>query len=258
MSLLFLLFCFAFSSAADAAEDSNEVSSWLKNGERLEFEISWGFITAGTASMEVKPLAENKTEFYVLAKNNGAFKRVYPVADTIYSRIRTATFYPEVFQKINHEGNYHAASKIRFDRVGQKAWLSDSVFNDFERKKRKRSADTAVSIAGNELDIISAFYFVRQMALEPGKIEKFSAVSGKKKYELKVIVHGREKVETKLGTFDCLKIEPVLAGDGIFKAAGKLFIWFTEDSRRLPVLMKSKIALGSIRAELTSFLQKKE
>ena len=84
MPLLFLLFCFAFSSAASAAEDSNKVSSWLKNGERLEFEISWGFITAGTASMEVKPLAENKTEFYVLAKNNGAFKRVYPVADTIY------------------------------------------------------------------------------------------------------------------------------------------------------------------------------
>lgn len=254
MPLLILLCLFAFASAEN---DAGGKTPFMK-GERLEFEISWGFITAGTAFMEVRPLPENKTEFYVLAKNNGAFKRIYPVADTIYSRVRNKTFLPEVFRKINHEGTYHAASVIRFDRAGGKAWLSDSVFNDFERKSRKRSADTAVSISGKELDIISAFYYVRGLPLEPGKMERFSAVSGKKKYELRVQVYGRETIETKAGTFDCIKIEPILAGDGIFKAAGRLFIWLSNDERRLPVLMKSKIALGSIRAEMVNFYPKKE
>lgn len=231
-----------------------DLPTYIKKGERLDFVISWGIITAGYASMEVRPLPkENKTEFYVLAHNNGAFKTIYPVADTIYSRIRNQTFRPEVFRKINHEGSFHSSSIIRFDRAGSKGWLSDTVFTDKERKKRKRSADTVVTISGDEFGILSAFYYVRQMDLRPGKTEKFSAVSGKKKYELKVDVLGKEQVKTKAGKFDCIKVEPILDGDGIFKASGRLFIWISDDERRLPVLMKSEIKLGSIRAELTGF-----
>jgi hypothetical protein len=251
--LLLCLVAFAF------AENSGIEKFPFFKGERLDYVISWGIITAGNASLEIKSLENDKTEFYVLAHNNGAFKSIYPVADTIYSRIRNKNFLPEVFKKINHEGKYHASSVIRFDRVGEKAWLSDSVFTDFERKQKKRSADTVITISGKELDIISAFYFVRQQAeLKQGKTESFSAVSGKKKYELKVVVYGKEQVKTKAGTFECIKIEPILDGDGIFKAAGRLFIWLTDDNRRLPVLMKSKIALGSIKAELVRFSQKKE
>ena len=225
----------------------------LAKKERLEFEISWGFIKAGNATMEIRPIKENKTEFYVLAHNNGAFKSVYPVADTIYSRIRNKTFLPEVFKKINHEGSFHSASVIRFDRKGQKAWLSDTVFTNRKRTKIKRSADTVVSITGNEFGILSAFYYVRQMELSQGKVEKFSAVSGKKKYDLKVIVYGKECIKTKAGKFKCIKIEPVLDGDGIFKAAGRLFIWLSDDEKRLPVRMESEIAIGSIRADLMDF-----
>lgn len=225
---------------------------WLK-GERLDFEISWGIITAGYASLEVRPRKDDKTEFYVLAHNNGAFKRIYPVADTIYSRIRNKTFLPEVFTKINHEGSFHSSSIIRFDRAGQKGWLSDTVFTNLQRTKVKRSADTVVTLEGNEFGILSAFYFVRQMELKEGKTETFSAVSGKKRYDLKVIVYGKETIESDAGTFNCIKVEPVLDGDGIFKAAGRIFIWLSDDDRRLPVLMKSEIKLGSIKAKLVKF-----
>ncbi len=223
-----------------------------QNGERLDYEISWGIITAGYASMEVRPKGD-KTEFYVLAHNNGAFKRIYPVADTVYSRIRNKTFLPEVFTKINHEGSFHSASIIRFDRAGHKGWLSDTVFTNLQRTKVKRSADTVVTLEGNEFGILSAFYFVRQMELKEGKTETFSAVSGKKRYDLKVIVYGKETIKTDAGTFECIKVEPVLDGDGIFKAAGRIFVWFSNDNRRLPVLMKSEIKLGSIRAELVKY-----
>ena len=54
----------------------------------------------------------------------------------------------------------------------------------------------------------------------------------------------------------CIKVEPILDGDGIFQASGRLFIWFTDDSKRLPVLMKSEIIVGSIKAELIDFSQK--
>jgi hypothetical protein len=162
---------------------------WLE-GEVLTYRISWGIITAGEASLETRKTTGNRTEFYSLAHNNGAFKSIYPVADTIYSRIQNGSFLPEVFRKITHEGSYHNKSVIRFDRAGAKAWLSDTVFSDPIKRKIKRATDTTISIFGKERCIISAFYFVRGMNFVVGEKMTFSAVSGKKRYDLRVVIHG--------------------------------------------------------------------
>lgn len=222
---------------------------WMK-GERLEFNLCWGIITAGTATLEVKPSKDGKTEFYTLAHDNGALKKLYPVADTIYTRVRNKGLMTEVFRKSLHEGSFHNKSLIRFDRKGEKAWLSDTVFKDPVKHVVKRSADTAVAIQGLEHSIMSAFYLVRTMPLTVGDTSRFSAVSGKKRYELKVLVHGREKMKTALGEFNTVKVEPVLDGDGIFNSKGRIFIWLTDDDKRIPVLMQCEIALGSIKAKL--------
>ena len=40
---------------------------------------------------------------------------------------------------------------------------------------------------------------------------------------------------------------------GIFKHEGKLTVWLTNDRLKMPVLMKSKVLVGSISAELTDY-----
>ena len=242
----------AFLVSASFAGEPNlpEVKApWMK-GEKLTFSLSWGFVTAGYATLEVKPIADNKTEFLTFATGNKTINKIYPVADTIYTRVRNKGLMTEVFRKQLHEGTYHNKSVIRFDRKGEKAWLSDTVFTDMKTRKVKRSADTAVAIQGMEHSIMSAFYYVRTMPLVVGDTTRFSAVSGKKRYELKVVVHGRETLKTDLGKFQTVKVEPMLDGDGIFNSKGRIFIWFTDDDRRIPVLMECEIALGSIKARL--------
>jgi hypothetical protein len=222
---------------------------WMK-GERLTFSLGWGPITAGEATLEVKPLADGKTEFLSFAQGNSTISRIYPVFDTVYTRVRNKGLMTEVFRKQLHEGKFHNTSVIRFDRKGEKAWLSDTVFTDMKTRKVKRSADTAVTIQGMEHSIMSAFYYVRTMPLTVGDTTRFSAVSGKKRYELKVLVHGRESLKTVIGNVNTVKVEPVLDGDGIFNSKGRIFIWLTDDDRRIPVLMQCEIALGSIKAKL--------
>lgn len=224
---------------------------WMK-GEKLTFSLGWGPITAGEATLEVKPLPDGKTEFLSFAQGNSTITRIYPVYDTVYTRVRNKGLMTEVFRKNLHEGKFHNTSIIRFDRKGEKAWLSDTVFTDMKTRKVKRSADTAVAIQGTEHSIMSAFYFVRTMPLTVGDTSRFSAVSGKKRYELKVLVHGREQLKTAIGTVNTVKVEPVLDGDGIFNSKGRIFIWLTDDDRRIPVLMQCEIALGSIKAKLVS------
>ncbi len=245
-------FVAVFVAISFAGEPNNlpEVNApWMK-GEKLTFSLGWGFITAGTATLEVKPIAGGKTEFLTHATGNKTINRIYPVNDTVYTRVRNKGLMTEVFRKRLHEGTFHNTSVIRFDRKGEKAWLSDTVFTDMKARKVKRSADTAVAIQGMEHSIMSAFYYVRTMPLTVGDTSRFSAVSGKKRYELKVLVHGKEKVESVLGKVQCIKVEPVLDGDGIFVSKGRIFIWLTDDDRRIPVLMECEIALGSIKAKL--------
>ena len=241
---------FALSFAVAGEPNLPEVHApWMK-GERLEFDLCWGPITAGSASLEVKPVKDGKTEFLTFATGNKTINKIYPVNDTIYTRVRNKGLMTEVFRKRLHEGTFHNTSVIRFDRKGEKAWLSDTVFTDMKTRKVKRSADTAVAIQGMEHSIMSAFYYVRTMPLTVGDTTRFSAVSGKKRYELKVLVHGRESLKTSIGTVNTVKVEPVLDGDGIFNSKGRIFIWLTDDERRIPVLMQCEIALGSIKAKL--------
>ncbi len=251
-SVRILILFVAFLVTASFAGEPNlpEVKAPWMNGEKLTFSLSWGFVTAGYATLEVKPIADNKTEFLTYATGNKTINKIYPVADTIYTRVRNKGLMTEVFRKQLHEGTYHNKSVIRFDRKGEKAWLSDTVFTDMKTRKVKRSADTAVAIQGMEHSIMSAFYLVRTMPLMVGDTSRFSAVSGKKRYELKVVVHGKESLKTDIGTFNTIKVEPMLDGDGIFNSKGRIFIWLTDDDRRLPVLMQCEIALGSIKAKL--------
>ena len=225
-------------------------ASWMK-GERLEYELSWGFITAGYATIEVKARNDGKSEIYTYATANKTVNKFYPVHDTVFTLVRNKGLMTDVFRKSLHEGTFHNKSLIRFDRNAKRALLSDTVFKDPVKHVVKRSADTSVTIEGLEHSIMSAFYLVRTLPLKEGATSRFSAVSGKKRYELKVIVHKRETIKTDLGSFKTVKVEPVLDGDGIFNSSGRIFIWFTDDEKRIPVLMQCEIALGSIKAELT-------
>jgi hypothetical protein len=250
----------ALSSSSIASSSSASLPKWMTlpevkapwmKGERLEFELTWGFVTAGYASLEVKPRNDGKTEFLTYATANKTVNKFYPVHDTVYTLVRNKGLMTDVFRKSLHEGTFHNKSLIRFDRNAQKAVLSDTVFKDPVKHYVKRSADTSVTINGLEHSIMSAFYMVRTLPLKVGVTSKFSAVSGKKRYELKVITHKRETIETDLGKFNTIKVEPVLDGDGIFNSSGRIFIWLTDDEKRIPVLMQCEIKLGSIKAKLT-------
>ncbi len=221
-------------------------------GETLEFEIGWAFITAGTARMTADFGPGGAPRIRAYAENNGVFESIYRVADTIASVLDGKSGLPTRFDKINNEGSWHSRSHIRFDQAGGTAHLSDSVFDGDGVPKPGRSVDTLIALDGPSWDILSAFYLFRTLPLENGGVHLFHAVSGKKKYAMKVLVHRRERVKVPAGVFDCVVVEPILADDGLFKAKGTLTIWLTDDEDRVPVLVKSKIALGSIKIELTS------
>lgn len=237
---IFAIACLALFSFSDA--------SHFFVGETLDYEISWGFITAGNARLLVKKASnENELEIISRAWNNGAFETVFPVNDTVRSTVSADSLFPRIFNQKISEGSYRRNVLTTYNFQTKTASLSDTAFS---KTTLKHAIDTTITLDGGERCILSAFYLARTLKLEPGDTASFNAISGKKKYKLKVIAHKRETINTALGKKKCLVIEPVIQGDGLFKAKGKLTIWLTDDAERIPVLMKSEIAIGSIKASI--------
>ena len=63
----------------------------------------------------------------------------------------------------------------------------------------------------------------------------------------------KERIETIFGKTDCIVVQPVLLEEGLFNHQGDLFVWFTDDERRIPVLMRASVPVGAIEARLTSY-----
>ncbi len=214
----------------------------LKAPERLVFDVIWGgwsfrWVHAGEATLELLPTADpHQWKIQSLARCNHFFETFYPVRDTVSSLIDARGVYPLRFEKHLHEGSYHADIK--------------AIYN--QTTHTLQTQDTVLDIEPFTQDVLSAFYFIRTQKIDAGDTLDLAAVSGKKKYNLKVLCHGREDVEVPAGKFHTLVVEPVLKGDELFKAKGKLTIWVTDDEAHVPVKMESKIPVGSIKAELIS------
>jgi len=72
-------------------------------------------------------------------------------------------------------------------------------------------------------------------------------------YSLAVKFLGRQRISVDAGTFDCIIIEPLMKEGGVFKSEGRVVIWLTDDERRIPVKVSTKVVVGSIDAELREY-----
>jgi hypothetical protein len=114
-----------------------------------------------------------------------------------------------------------------------------------------RSGDRAVEIEPGTMDILSALYYVRGQDLRVGVDVAVKTFDGGRCYDARVKVLRKETVRAGNKDYDCVVVEPELI-DGPFAKTGKILIWLTDDALRLPVMMKSKVKIGSFVARLVN------
>lgn len=211
------------------------VSQPFRAGERLRFSVQYGPIKAGSAWLEVPEMGDYEGHrTYVLvarAESNSFFSRFYRVKNRIESRWDADGRYSLRYAENRREGKHRAESEIVFDPDRGEARYHDGQVYPTPPQVQ---------------DALSSFYFTRFQALPLGGSVVFDYHASRKSMPLEVKVLGRERVKTPAGTFETVAIEPMLKAGGIFKNKGRLVIWLTDDERRMPVMMKSKVAIGSI------------
>ena len=210
-------------------------------GETLVYTIAWLKIEGG--GMTLKTTRETTSDgvpmhrITLTATSNDYVSKFYPVRDLYETWVDARDFQPLRFEKHAREGRYESDEVEEFD-LGKKigSWREDRT-----------------PLPERIQDIISSFYFLRAQPLAVGADVRVDMFSRGKIYKLKAAVLEKEKVETEAGVFDAFKVQPQLRENETAedRNRGKLFLWFSDDDRRLPVMAKTVMPIGSVTARLT-------
>jgi len=210
--------------------------------ERLVFDLTWTGIKAGTAVQEIAYVGES-IKVTSVARSADYISVFFPVEDRIESTLakaQGALGLPRHYRMKVREGKHRRDKEITFDQNKGKAYYTDNLGGE----------KAVVDILPNTYDTYSSFYHIRTLKLEVGKSVFVNILDNKQLWNVEVQVLKKEKIETILGDVNTIVIRPLIKSEGIFDKKGAIDIWLTDDDRRVPVRMKTKVKIGSVTATL--------
>jgi len=219
----------------------------FRDGEKLVFTVKYGVVHAAEAILEVKSASYGGREVWHLstdARTYPFFDAFFRVRDRVESWWDKESLLPHKFSKNLQEGSYKQHRIHTFDHA-----KGSTTYQKWSFKQSKFSTEDMKLLARSQ-DVLSAFYFVRNQTLTPGKKINLNITSDGRSMNSDVLVHRREKVKTIFGTLNCLVIEPKLKSGAVFKQSGKITIWVTDDQYKIPVKLESAVSFGSFVAVL--------
>lgn len=222
-------------------------SKSFTSGEYLRYRVSYGLMDAGEAVLTVKETtkkgSENRPLYHMVGtgKTLGAFNWFYKVDDTYETYMDKEGAFPWHFIRNVDEGGYKINQEYQFKQDKQEV---------IDEKGDKYKVPLAVK------DMLSAFYFARTLDftnLKAGQIIEYKVFMDGEIWPLKIKYIGKDEVKIRKGKFKALKFRPVVQEGRYFKNEEDVEFWVTDDINHIPLLVKAKIAVGSIKMHLVEW-----
>lgn len=206
-------------------------------GERLAYRVKFGPLSVGEAQMEVagidtvaghptyhlRSVIQGSTFFYKLDDRQDSWLDVYQLAS-------------RRFRQDSQQGDYERFREYEIDLEGGFYTRNDGAQD---------------SIPEGALDEAAFIYFVRTIDLEVGRTYTWNRYFRFDRNPVIVKVLRREKVKVPAGEFETVVVRPIIKTRGIFSEGGEAEVYITDDERRIPVQLRSKLKVGSVTMELT-------
>lgn len=218
-------------------------------GERLTYTISWFSIQAGIAVLEVSksmPLqGRPMLKLVSTARSSPLVTKFYPVDNRVESIVDAAKLSPQRMVFRRREGKRKNDFDVTFRHVeGKVTSIKDGV------------ADMLPIPPGTH-DALSCLYYVRGLpSLAPGTSLIMNVHHDRKNYQLEARIEGIEKIKGPWGEVEAVRVLAIMPFKGIFLNEGNIRVWVTNDGRRVPVMMRAKVIIGSVVARLVDGFQK--
>ncbi len=207
-------------------------------GEVFEYSAKAGFITLGKASMSVTRIetVRGRPAFHFRYHIEGG-NRLFRLNDvneswTTVDNLVSLRFHQEMNQNDKH-------------RVRKFEIYPDSGFYRQEGVAKTQATPAA------PVDDAAIVYYLRTHQLEVGKAYRFDNYFKAAKNPLIVRVHARETMELPDGSkVPCIVLQPMIGDDGLFSNRSDARIWITDDDRRIPVQIRSRLPWLTITLRL--------
>jgi hypothetical protein len=226
----------------------------FKPGEVLRFRLHYGIISAGDATLEVKPEGTNiggHDCYHVVGTGEtvGAFNWFFKVRDRYETNIDKNALIPWLFIRRVDEGGFIINENVTFNHYENKA----TTVGNHNKTNINQSKD---SLPDDIQDMVSALYYARNFDFTNAKEGDTYPVRGLIDNEvvpLNIRFIGREEVSTRKGTFRCLKFRPMLQQGRVFKDKEDMTVWISDDKNHLPIRVQTEVLVGSIKMDLVDF-----
>jgi hypothetical protein len=208
-------------------------------GERLDYEVRFGSLRVGRASMAVEGLQEvrgREVWHTVFTVRGGTF--FYRVDDRYESWIDSHTGNSLRYRQDQHEGSRDV--ERNFEIYPDRAVFS---YNDGPEQPSVH----------DPLDDGSFLYFLRTIPLTVGESYSFERYFRPDRNPVTIRVLRRERIRVPAGEFDAIVIQPIIKSKGLFSENGHAEVWLSDDADHIMLQMKSGLKIGSLNLYLRSF-----
>ncbi len=211
----------------------------------MTYEVTLNDAHVGKAVLEVleKTKFAGRDAYHLVSriKSNKWVSLFSRIDDQVESYIDVEGGYSHRMKINKRRKKKEEAKTIDFDQVGHHA-------TEF-----KRDTEEVFDIPPKAQDFLSSLYYLRaQDRLEPGASIFIDLHQNGKNWQVEVRVLEKERVTTPAGSFKTIKVHTSFPEGGLLKNGGDLIIWFTDDDKRVPVMMQSEGKKGLMIASLFS------
>jgi len=247
-ALLFLIAC-TISTGISSAQNEfcNARNVAFAEGEQLYFKVwyNMGRIWVGAGEARFSVAAENvggKKMYHITGDGSTlkSYEWFYKVRDRYESWVDATSMQPAKFVRNVNEGGFKIYNNVVFNQSIGQAVTTTGIY----------------TVPKCVQDVLSAIYYARNIDYNSYKVGAkipFSMFLDDKVYNLYIRYNGKEKIETRYGTFNTVKITPLLIEGSIFKGGEKMAVWVSDDANHLPVRIDSPILVGSIKVDLMGY-----
>jgi hypothetical protein len=210
-------------------------------GERGTYRVSFSGIGVGNGVLEVAGLDTIRGypsyHFVLRIKGGIPFAHVNDVQESWMDVTRLISLrFHQNLKEVNYKRN------LTFD------------FFPAEMLWKVKERDQSGALATREpLDDISFIYWVRTLPLEVGRTYTFNRYFKADGNPVVVKVLRRETVEVPAGRFQTIVLKPIIRTKGLFSEGGEAELYFSDDSRRMLIMLTSKLSIGTLKLNLESY-----
>ena len=214
--------------------------------ETLTYAVDWRVFPAGTATFHLEQVG-NMQHVIATGESIGAVNLLFRVSDRFESYFNRTTGCSSSFAKQLQEGRRQLTSTLRF--AEGKQVLEEKNLVTGTSKLQQAPIPPCVT------DLMSAIFYGGSQPLQPGASFHMPVADAMRVVDVTMKAEAREQIVTLAGTFQTIRVQPI-ADAGVVKNRGNIWIWYTDDDRRIPVQMRARLFWGTITMRLVTTTQK--